>query len=141
MKKNNNNKFRSSNNYNNSYSISHKFDSNSPAGKFSGTALDLIKKYNDLARDANNNDDYVSAEIFRQYAEHYRKIVTDINEKNNYQPNRRYNNNQSAQETVESSKEEVAPVARVIEIEEAKAEQEAAADKPKRRTYRKKAAE
>ena len=76
-----NNKFRN-NNYNNQiYSLNYKFDSNSIAGKISGTALDLIKRYNELAKEAHTNNDYVSAEVFRQYAEHYRKIVTEINEK------------------------------------------------------------
>ncbi|MDR1694156.1 MAG: DUF4167 domain-containing protein [Lactobacillaceae bacterium] len=83
-----NNKFRSNgngNSHNNQiYSLNYKFDSNSIAGKFSGTALELIKKYNELARDANNNNDIVNAEIFRQYAEHYRKIVTDINDKKSF---------------------------------------------------------
>lgn len=84
-----NNKFRSNNNNNNNnynnqiYSLNYKFDSSSIAGKCCGTALDLIKKYNELAKEALSNSDYVSAEVFRQYAEHYRKIVTDINEKKN----------------------------------------------------------
>ncbi len=80
MKKNNS-KYR--NNNNQIYSLNYKFDSCSIAGKINGTALDLIKKYNELAKEAHSNSDYVSAEIFRQYAEHYRKIVTDINEKRN----------------------------------------------------------
>ena len=63
------------------YSLNYKFDSCSIAGKISGTALDLIKKYNELAKEAQSNGDHVNAEVFRQYAEHYRKIVTDINEK------------------------------------------------------------
>ena len=41
MKKNN--KFRNNGN-SNAYSLNYKFDSISPAGKVSGTALDLIKK-------------------------------------------------------------------------------------------------
>ncbi len=84
MKKNN--KYRNnSNNNNNSfiYSLNYKFDSHSPAGKICGTALELIKKYNDLAKEAHGNNNYVEAEVFRQYAEHYRKIVTEINEKKN----------------------------------------------------------
>ncbi len=79
MKKTNN-KYRN-NNSNQIYSLNYKFDSNSIAGKFSGTALDLIKRYNELAKEAHLNNDYVTAEVFRQYAEHYRKIVTEINEK------------------------------------------------------------
>lgn len=84
MKKNiryrNNN---SNNNYNQIYSLNYKFDSTSIAGKYSGTALDLIKRYNELAKEAHGNGDYVNAEVFRQYAEHYRKIVTEINERKN----------------------------------------------------------
>ena len=83
MKKNN--KYRSNNSYNNNnnqiFSLNYKFDSISPAGKISGTALDLIKRYNELAKEAQGNADYVEAENFRQYAEHYRKIVTEINER------------------------------------------------------------
>ena len=78
MKKNNN-KYR--NNYSSIYSLNYKFDSCSIAGKINGTALDLIKKYNELAKEAQSNGDHVNAEVFRQYAEHYRKIVTEINEK------------------------------------------------------------
>ena len=82
MKKTNN-RYRNNNSSNTIYSLNYKFDSNSIAGKISGTALDLIKRYNDLAKDALSNSDHVTAEIFRQYAEHYRKIVTEINERKN----------------------------------------------------------
>lgn len=76
-----NNKYR--NNNNQIYSLNYKFDSTSIAGKISGTALDLIKRYNELAKEAHGNGNYVEMEVFRQYAEHYRKIVTEINEKKN----------------------------------------------------------
>ena len=79
MKKQNN-RFRSGNN-NNCYTLNYKFDSVSIAGKISGTALDLIRRYNDLAKEAQSCGNYVDMEIYRQYAEHYRKIVTDINER------------------------------------------------------------
>lgn len=78
MKKNNN-KFR--NNNNNIYNLNYRFDSVSPAGKFSGTALDLIRRYNELAKEAQTAGNYVEMEVFRQYAEHYRKIVTEANER------------------------------------------------------------
>lgn len=78
MKKQNN-RFRNGNN--NGYTLNYKFDSVSIAGKISGTALDLIRRYNDLAKEAQTCGDYVDMEIYRQYAEHYRKIVTDINER------------------------------------------------------------
>ena len=76
-------KYRNSNYNNQVYSINYKFDSVSPAGKCCGTALDLIKRYNELAKEAQANGNYVEAEVFRQYAEHYRKIVTEINERKN----------------------------------------------------------
>lgn len=88
-----NNKYRNNNGNNQIYSLNYKFDSNSIAGKCSGTALDLIKRYNELAKDAASDNDYVTAEVFRQYAEHYRKIVTEINEKKNQ--NRQMNNQQN----------------------------------------------
>lgn len=81
MKKNN--KFRNNGN-SNAYSLNYKFDSVSPAGKCSGTALDLIKRYNELAKEAHGGGDYIAMEVYRQYAEHYRKIVTEINERKNY---------------------------------------------------------
>lgn len=87
------NRFRSGNN--NGYTLNYKFDSVSIAGKISGTALDLIRKYNDLAKEAQGNGDYVDMEIYRQYAEHYRKIVTDINERRQS----RYDNQNRSEET------------------------------------------
>ncbi len=102
MKKlNNNNKFRG-NNGNTIYSLNYKFDSVSSAGKLSGTALDLIKKYNELAKEAHNNGDYVQMEVFRQYAEHYRKIVTEINERKNQ-------NRDNAQEQQQAANNSAAP--------------------------------
>ncbi|MBP5215600.1 MAG: DUF4167 domain-containing protein [Alphaproteobacteria bacterium] len=99
MKKVNNNKFRG----NNVYSLNYKFDSVSSAGKFSGTALDLIKRYNELAKEAQSNGDYVEMEVFRQYAEHYRKIVTEINErKNQYRDNQSDNQENYADNTSET---------------------------------------
>ena len=96
-----NNRFRSGNNNNNGYTLNYKFDSVSIAGKVSGTALDLIRRYNDLAKEAQANGDYVDMEIYRQYAEHYRKIVTDINERRQT----RYENSQARAEEESSSQE------------------------------------
>lgn len=103
MKKNNN-KYR--NNYSSIYSLNYKFDSCSIAGKINGTALDLIKKYNELAKEAQSNGDHVNAEVFRQYAEHYRKIVTEINEKrvqNSLARSQRYNRNDEVEFSLSDS--------------------------------------
>lgn len=94
MKRMNNNKFRG----NPVYSLNYKFDSVSAAGKFSGTALDLIKRYNELAKEAQSNGNYVEMEVFRQYAEHYRKIVTEINERKNQHRESQYENQPTAEE-------------------------------------------
>lgn len=102
MKKiNNNNRFRNNNSSGNSiYSLNYKFDSVSVAGKFTGTALDLIKRYNELAKEAQSRGDYVDMEVFRQYAEHYRKIVTEINaRKNQIKENNLANQNTQNEET------------------------------------------
>ena len=100
-----NNKYRNNNNNNQIYSLNYKFDSSSIAGKFSGTALELIKRYNELAKDAAGDNDYVTAEVFRQYAEHYRKIVTEINEKKNQN---RMQFNQNLQNIAEEQAKETA---------------------------------
>lgn len=105
MKKNN--KFRNNGGNSNAYSLNYKFDSISPAGKISGTALDLIKKYNELAKEAHGSGDYIEMEIYRQYAEHYRKIVTEINERKNARidnaASQEENNSQHAEDNVSSS--------------------------------------
>ena len=164
-----NNKYRN-NNYNNQvYSLNYKFDSTSPAGKVTGTALDLIKKYNDLAKDSMSNNDYVTAEVYRQYAEHYRKIVTEINEKkmqrNNFNheaenvveanvaekqvAEKQVAENDNGMETqaseVATAPVEDAPVVEkkaftVIEISEAQNAEAEKAPAPKKRVYRRKAA-
>ncbi|MBR1904697.1 MAG: DUF4167 domain-containing protein [Alphaproteobacteria bacterium] len=100
---NNGQKFHNNSN-NTIYSLNYKFDSICSAGKFSGTALDLIKKYNELAKEAHSNGDYVEMEVFRQYAEHYRKIVTEINERKNQN---RENRQANAAENTEQSPETV----------------------------------
>lgn len=113
MKKQNN-RFRNNGGNNNGYTLNYKFDSVSIAGKISGTALDLIRKYNDLAKEAQASGDYVDMEIYRQYAEHYRKIVTEINERRQSrqeQPNRSEDNAENGEnennEEANTSEEEI----------------------------------
>ena len=103
MKKQNN-RFRNGNN-NSCYTLSYKFDSVSIAGKISGTALDLIRRYNDLAKEAQSSGDYVDMEIYRQYAEHYRKIVTEINERRQSRYENRDNREQENTENENSPEE------------------------------------
>lgn len=109
MKKQNN-RYRNGNN-NNGYTLNYKFDSVSIAGKISGTALDLIRRYNDLAKEAQSSGDYVDMEIYRQYAEHYRKIVTEINERRQtrMENNQARNSEADAQNNSEDIAEENTP--------------------------------
>ena len=120
---NSNNKFRN----NAIYSLNYKFDSVSSAGKFSGTALELIKKYNELAKEAQSNGNYVEMEVFRQYAEHYRKIVTEINEhKNQYRENQ--NETENTAENADSAPQSEAQPADNGLVETESAEQPASAE-------------
>ena len=118
MKKQNN-IYRNGNN-NNGYTLNYKFDSVSIAGKISGTALDLIRRYNDLAKEAQSSGDYVDMEIYRQYAEHYRKIVTDINERRQSRMENNQNKNND-QENVSSENDDADENAQekteVVEVE------------------------
>ena len=121
---NSNNKFRN----NAIYSLNYKFDSVSSAGKFSGTALELIKKYNELAKEAQSNGNYVEMEVFRQYAEHYRKIVTEINErKNQYRDNQNEAENTADNNADNASQNEAQPADNGL-VETESAEQPSAAD-------------
>lgn len=150
------NKFRSGTS--NAFSLNYKFDSVSLAGKCNGTALDLIKRYNDLAKEAHSAGNFVEMEIFRQYAEHYRKIVTEINERRGYKPE----NTQQAEsaegennekpsasvQTVSSAPEQTSvkeePVKKtftVIELSPNTEEAVVAAPKPKRTVRRKTASQ
>ncbi|MBR5598671.1 MAG: DUF4167 domain-containing protein [Alphaproteobacteria bacterium] len=102
MKKQNN-RYRSGNN-NNGYTLNYKFDSVSIAGKISGTALDLIRRYNDLAKEAQSSGNYVEMEVYRQYAEHYRKIVTEINERRQIRQDS--NNNRNVEQEAQNNQDE-----------------------------------
>ena len=121
MKKQNN-RYRNGNN-NNGYTLNYKFDSVSIAGKVSGTALDLIRRYNDLAKEAQSCGDYVEMEIYRQYAEHYRKIVTDINER---RQNRYENQNNKVEEVEQNSSQEEVEVQAEENVKQEPIEVEAA---------------
>ena len=51
------------------------FESNGPDVKIRGSAQQVQEKYLALARDASSVGDWVSAEAFFQFAEHYYRIV------------------------------------------------------------------
>ncbi|MDA1090286.1 MAG: DUF4167 domain-containing protein [Proteobacteria bacterium] len=51
------------------------FESNGPDVKIRGSAQQVSEKYLTLARDASSSGDWVTAEAYFQYAEHYHRIV------------------------------------------------------------------
>ena len=58
----------------------HVFDSNGPEQRVRGTAQQLFDKYQQMGRDASSGGDRVLAESYFQYAEHYFRIVTAMNQ-------------------------------------------------------------
>ncbi|MGL5785183.1 MAG: DUF4167 domain-containing protein [Alphaproteobacteria bacterium] len=53
------------------------FDSSGPEGKVRGTAKQLFEKYTILGRDSMSTGDRIVAESFFQYAEHYRRVLSE----------------------------------------------------------------
>ena len=56
------------------------FDSNGPDVRIRGNAYQVHEKYLQLARDASASGDRVTAENYHQHAEHYYRIILQINE-------------------------------------------------------------
>ena len=52
------------------------FESNGPDVKIHGTAQQVQEKYLSLARDATSSGDWVSAEAYFQFAEHYHRVIS-----------------------------------------------------------------
>lgn len=56
------------------------FDSNGPDVRIRGNAWQVYEKYQALARDASSSGDRVTAESYSQHAEHYYRIILQIQE-------------------------------------------------------------
>lgn len=54
------------------------FDSNAPDARVRGTALQIVEKYQGLARDAQSSGDRVLAQSYQQHAEHYQRLHNEI---------------------------------------------------------------
>ncbi|MBK3736647.1 DUF4167 domain-containing protein, partial [Azospirillum brasilense] len=61
------------------------FDSNGPDVRIRGNAWQVHEKYLALARDASSSGDRVQAENYLQHAEHYFRIINQIQESENRQ--------------------------------------------------------
>lgn len=56
------------------------FDSSGPDMRVRGTAVQLVEKYSQLARDCSSRDDRVLMISYLQHAEHYQRLVNEIAE-------------------------------------------------------------
>lgn len=56
------------------------FDSNGPEVRIRGNAIQINEKYLALAKDASSAGDRVLAESYLQHAEHYQRMLNEINE-------------------------------------------------------------
>ena len=72
------------------------FDSNGPDVRIRGTAHQICEKYVALAKDARSSGDLVLAESYLQHAEHYQRMISVWNDKNE----------QNKQKQVQEKKEE-----------------------------------
>nr|WP_295836418.1 DUF4167 domain-containing protein [uncultured Azospirillum sp.] len=68
------------------------FDSNGPDVRIRGNAWQVQEKYQALARDAMSSGDRVQAENYLQHAEHYLRIINQIQESENRQRGGQPNN-------------------------------------------------
>lgn len=63
------------------------FDSNGPDVRIRGNCYQINEKYVTLARDANSAGDRILAESYLQHAEHYQRMINDMQEEyNKYNP-------------------------------------------------------
>lgn len=69
------------------------FDSNGPDVRIRGNAWQVHEKYLALARDAGASGDRVTAENYLQHAEHYFRIISQIQEAENRQRGPQHANN------------------------------------------------
>ena len=56
------------------------FDSSGPAGRIRGTAAQLIERYLACSQEAQLANNRVAAETALQFAEHYRRVLDDVQE-------------------------------------------------------------
>ncbi|MEZ0223249.1 MAG: DUF4167 domain-containing protein [Alphaproteobacteria bacterium] len=71
------------------------FDSNGPEVRIRGNCYQINEKYVTLARDAASAGDRILAESYLQHAEHYQRMINDMQEEyNKYNPPQQYQQQQ-----------------------------------------------
>lgn len=71
---------RSNNRRTNAPNRNQTFDSNGPDTRIRGNASQVLEKYQALARDAMSSGDPVMVENYLQHAEHYQRVINQMNE-------------------------------------------------------------
>lgn len=72
--------------------VNRALDSNGPDVRIRGTANQIYDKYQSLARDASSSGDRVKAESYLQHAEHYFRLIKNMQAQNTNQNNAHQNN-------------------------------------------------
>ncbi len=78
---NNNNRRNNNHNNNNNVNPNRSMDSNGPDVKVRGSASTIFEKYTTMARDAKTSGNRVKAENYLQHAEHYLRVMNELNAK------------------------------------------------------------
>jgi hypothetical protein len=83
------------------------FDSNGPDVRIRGNAFQITEKYLTLARDAASSGDSSLAESYFQHAEHYQRMINEMNEEYarqnpGYNPNQQHDSGAGPQPTVDA---------------------------------------
>jgi len=142
---------KSNNNNNNNTNPNKHYDSNGPNVRIRGSAKQVLDKYQQYASDALRGGDRIAAEGYFQHAEHYQRIVYEIDaavakqreerEARNAERDAKRREEREARSETEAA-EDAPETVEEVEVapdegaEEVKAEKE---EKPKRRrTYKKK---
>ena len=77
--------------------LNHVYDSNGPEGRVRGTAAQIVEKYESLARDANASGNKVLQQSFLQHAEHYQRVLAEVQKEVDAQNERRAEQQKSQQ--------------------------------------------
>lgn len=137
---------RNKNNNNNNTNPNKHYDSNGPDVRIRGSAKQVLDKYQQYASDALRGGDRIAAEGYFQHAEHYQRIVYEIDAavakqreerdaRNAERDAKRREERESRVEKDEANTEDVS----AEDVSESKEESAEKEDKPKRRrSYKKK---
>ena len=82
------------------------FDSNGPDVRIRGNAMQVHEKYVALARDASAAGDHVLAESYLQHAEHYQRLLNEINPPKPQMPKLDVDTNKKATDNVNTNTKE-----------------------------------